>query len=282
MNGKFFSKSLQFLLLATLLLLAFFREPSHQWMFIAVFGGWAALMLLRLLAGRVLWAGRLLKKAGNGISVMRQKANAERAAKRQEPHHPQMSETSDGDESADRLLLGHLSCRITDKLKAVFPDASWQWQEKNPEQLAKGGTGRIRIEGADEYTHADVTVDGYFRISFAMMKIVSLQDAAEPVIPETEKNKPQEPVQANVADWYEWVGKEVLHEVITELNTRGYSRVFIKETGEVYVVEDGDEAVKATLNEMPGKSKWAELVEVLAAGDLRGEIDNDRLAVAWA
>ncbi|MCL1855098.1 MAG: hypothetical protein FWF86_05135, partial [Clostridia bacterium] len=115
-----------------------------------------------------------------------------------------------------------------------------------------------------------------------MMKIVSLQDAGELVIPETETAETTEPVLANVADWYEWVGKEVLHEVITELNTRGYSRVFIKETGEVYVVEDGDESVKATLKEMPGKALWAELVEVLAAGDLRGEIDNDRLSVAWA
>lgn len=287
MNGKFFSKSISLLVVAVLILLAFFREPKHQWMFIAVFGVWAACLLLRLLAGRIAGVGRLLKKAMNGISAMRQKAKAERTAERQKRHYEQITQNPDthpaGDESADKLLLGHLNCRITEKLKSVFSEATWQWQEKNPERIAKGGTGRIRIEGADEYGYADVTVDKYFRISFEMMKIVSLQDvAAGSETPEADTEETGEFVKVNVADWYEWVGKEALHEVITELNTRGYSKVFVKENGDIYVVEDGNETVKATFKDMPGKTNWAELVEVLKAGQLQGEIDNDRLIVAWA
>jgi hypothetical protein len=278
MNGKFFSKSVSFLIVATLVLTAFFRDPKYQWLYIAVFGGWFTILLLRFLAGRIAGLGRFLKKATQRIEIARRTAKPRQAKAKKETVI-----TAQADSSDDKLLLGHLSCRITDKLRAVFPDATWYWQEKSPELIARGGTGRIRIEGAEEYTHADVTVDSFFRLSFAMMKIVSLQDAAdETVTPEAVVAETPEPVQANVADWYEWIGKEVLQEVITELNSRGYSRVFIKETGEVYVVEDGDEAVKATLKEMPGKSKWMELVDVLAAGELRGEIDNDRLAVAWA
>jgi len=279
MNGKFIAGSLKFLLLATLLLLAFFREPRHQWMYIAVFGGWCAALLIRFLAGRIAWLGRLLKKAGACITAMRRKAKAIREKKRAAARATDHAETGN---AADKLLLSHLSCRVTDKLKAVFPDATWFWLEENPGRVAEGGTARIRVKGADEYTHADVTVDEFFRIGFEMIKIVSLKDIVEPVVPETENAEAHSPAQANVADWYEWVGKEALHEVITELNTRGYSRVFIKETGEVYVVEDGSEAVKAALKGMPGKSGWAELVDVLAAGDLCGEIDNDRLTVAWA
>lgn len=285
MNGKFLGKSLKFLIVALLLLLAFFREPKHQWMYIAVFGGWAVCLLIRFLAGRIVWLGRLWKKAVYGISAIRQKSRA-KSPKEKQADIP-VPVQAEQDTSTDKLLLGHLNCRITDKLKAVFPDAAWQWQEESPEHIAKGGTGRIRIEGADEYGNADVTVDKYFRISFEMMKIVSLQDVAAGS--ETSKEEPeaaaeeaQEPVMINVADWYEWVGKEALHEVITELNSRGYSRVFVKENGEIYVVEDGNESVKATMKEMPSKSAWAELVEVLKAGQLQGEIDNDRLVVAWA
>jgi hypothetical protein len=276
MNGKFFSASIKFLVLALIILLAFFREPQHQWMFITVFGGWGAVMLIRLLAGRIMWLGNAIKKAANRISTARRKAGA-----KTKPLTATQPDTSD-----EKLLLGHFSCRITDKLRAVFPGAAWQWQEKHPERIARGGTGRIRIEDAGEYTHADVTVDRCYRISFAMMKIVDLQDAAIQAAPETDTGtdaaETEEPAQASIADWFDWVGKETLYETITELNTRGYFRVYIKDTGEIYVVEDGDESVKATLNEMPERARWAELVDVLAAGDLRGEIDNDRLMVSWA
>ena len=278
MSENFFSKSLKLLMVAVLILLAFFQDPKYQWMYIAVFGFWAACLLLRILAGRILWLGQLLKKAAQGIAAMRKAAKAK---PRKEPKGTPLAVQADI--TADKLLLSHLSCRVTDKLKAVFPDAAWQWQEERPELIARGGTGRIRVEGAGEYTHADVTVDSYFRLSFAMMKIVNLLEAAYlPETSETDAAEAPEPVQASAADWFEWVGKEILLEVITELNTRGYSRVFIKETGEVYVVEEGNETVKATLKEMPGKSKWEEIVSVLAANELKGIIDNDRLAVSWA
>ena len=285
MNGKFFTKSLKFLIVAVLILFAFFREPKYQWAYFAVFGAWGAILLIRILAGRFVRLGRFLKKTVGGmIAAMRRKVKEVQREDEPQPE-PFATEQTEPDNSADKLLLGHLSCRITDKLKAVFPDAAWYWLTENPESIARGGTGRIRIEDADEYTHADVTVDNFFRLSFAMMKIRDLRDVfaeSDTAADEDETAEPQEPVQVNVADWYEWVGKEALQEVITELNSRGYSRVFIKESGEVYVVEDGNEAVKAALKEMPEESRWAELVEVLAANGLKGIINNDRLAVTWA
>jgi len=287
MNGKFFSKSVNALIVAVLILVMFFRDPKYQWLFIAVFCVWGGILLIWSFAKHLTRFGRFLKKKAKGIPAMYRKSKAENAskAKKQQELSVETQEIKqETDEASDRILLGHLSCRITEKLKSVFPDATWQWQEKLPERIAKGGTGRIRIEGADEYSHADITVDKYFRLSFAMMKIVSLKDVSgeESEAAETETPEAKETVQVNVADWYEWVGKETLHEVITELNTRGYSRVFVKETGDVYVVEDGNESVKATLKEVPDKSRWSELVDVLVAGGLSGEIDNDRLVVAWA
>jgi len=289
MNGKFFRNSVSALIAAVLILLIFFKEPKHQWMFIAVFCVWAASLLIRFLSGYIGQFWRFLKKKAKGIPAMYRKAKAKNASKAKNKQHELSVETQEikqeTDEASDRILLGHLSCRITEKLKSVFPDATWQWQEKLPERIAKGGTGRIRIEGADEYSHADITVDKYFRLSFAMMKIVNLKDVNGV---STENNSDAESDEkdpcdrVNVSDWYEWVGKEVLQEVITELNTRGYSSVFISEGGDVYVVEDGNEAVKATLKEMPVKNDWAELVDVFAAGELSGKIDNDRLVVAWA
>jgi hypothetical protein len=282
MNENSFFKSTQTLLLALLLLLAFFREPRHQWMYIAVFGLWAAFWVLRLLAGSFKRLGRLLKKTRKTIASWHQKRSA---AAKPETAAETCRRPAETDCSVDRLLMGHVNFRITDKLKAVFPDAVWKWTDAHPEQIARGGAGRIRIESAGEYTHADVMVDDRFRISFMMMKIVNLSDVAANLtdsISDTEVSEPPEPAAVNPADWYEWIGKEILHEVITELNTRGYSKVFIKETGDVYVVEDGNEAVKAVLKNLPGKYLWSDLVGVLNDNELHAKIDTDRIEVAWA
>ena len=287
MKKRVFSKSLTWLISAVIFLMCFFREPKHQWMYIAVFGIWTAFHIIRFLLKRIKNVSRGIGKIAKKISNNLKQANETAQLKEDDPPSasPAITQEPGKVSPEEKLLLGHINYRITDKLKAVFPDAEWQWQSENPEQIARGGTGRIRIIGVDNYTHADVTVDDFLRISFVMLKMVNFQDISGEVSATksaTEATFPTEPVKVDVTAWYEWVGKEVLYETITELNTRGYSRVFIKETGDIYVVEDGNEAIKARLNEMPSAEHWMELVKVLTEGDLRAEIDNGRLSVAWA
>ena len=276
MNEKyFFRKSTSFLIVACLVILAFFPQPQYQWMFFAVFGIWGASFFVRFIARRFMWLGRLPLKIK--VEIISRKAK-----KAQQKVRIQSVLAVEPEMANDKHLLGHISCRITEKLKSVFPDAIWKWQNANPGRISEGELVRICVECAGDYTHADVKVDKFYRISFVMMKIACLNDITSEAVEELDDTISDETVQVNISDWYDWLGKEILHDVITDLNIRGYSKLFVKENGDIYVVEDGDESVQANLKDMPGKSKWVELIEVLAAGDLRGEVDNDRLTVAWA
>ena len=71
------------------------------------------------------------------------------------------------------VLLRHASHRISANLKAVYPDATWEWCVENPERIAaKGGVARIRLHGAADYNFAEVTLDQDARISFHLLKMV--------------------------------------------------------------------------------------------------------------
>lgn len=57
------------------------------------------------------------------------------------------------------LLLRHVNHRISAYLKAVYPDATWEWRSPEPEKLIlHGGTGRITISGIPDYDQAEVTL----------------------------------------------------------------------------------------------------------------------------
>lgn len=273
MNVKVFTKSVSFLIVVILILLAFFREPGYQWMYFVLLGGWAVYLLIRSL-------NLLFKK----LSVNIKKLKIQLIAKRQKAYYEQLINNQEQQNciylNEDKLLITHLNHRITDKIRAFFPEAEWNWQSPHPERITKGGTGRIKIESADEYTHADVYVDKFLRLSFEMLKIVRLKDMQNDN--NAEQNQEVE-ADVNVADWFSFVGKEALNDIITDLNSRGKSRLFIKESGEVCVIDnDGDEVMKAELKNLPGKKHWSELVKILSEHGLKASADEESITVAWA
>ncbi|MDR2696259.1 MAG: hypothetical protein LBC79_07780 [Deltaproteobacteria bacterium] len=174
---------------------------------------------------------------------------------------------------ADRLLAGHLNWRITEQLRSVYPEAVWQWQTAHPARVAQGGIGRILLYGAGGYTHADVTVDGYYRISLDMLEVTPLQ---------TLLGNPPPPVPVDPAEWFETFGRQALTDVIMDLNPRGYTRMYLRENGEVYTLEGGAESVKETLQHMPGKAMWQELCAVFTRQGLNAAAEPDRIVLTWA
>lgn len=269
MNGKTFTKSLKYLALSILVIVAFFSAPKYQWMYFAVFGCWLLFTLICFIASRS-------KKISGKLKHAKQKYKKVKA----ECIRPEFL-NSDEDDSSAKVLLTHLGCRITDKLKSAYPDATWKWACANPELIAGGGTGRIKTSGTGEFNYADVTVDGFFRISFSMMKIVDLTDM-ESRKPDTEDTATRPPEAVDVSVWFDLIGRETLTDVITELNTCGHSRLYIKENGEVCVVEDGLEVRKEELKNLPGKGTWEALTDVLASNGLSANVEADRIAVSWS
>lgn len=269
MKTKIFNRSIQLLILAMLVIMAFFRGPHSQWLVIGAVGAWA----LFILTAFIVTHSKVMKEKISKLIAIRPKGKVK-------------ANTFIVPEIADppeKILLRHVNCRITDKLKSAYPDATWEWCEETPVKLAaKGGTGRIKTSETGEYNYADVTIDQYARIKFNMMKIVSLDDAvtasegtAAPVKTEAE------PV-VDVGVWYDLMGRDVLQEIITELNAHGHSYLVIKELGEVCIVDnDGHETKLEELENLPKKKWWSELAKVFCDNGLKTSVEEDRIILSW-
>ena len=279
MNEKILNRSISWMFAALLLILSFIRGPIQAWMLAAVFAAWVIYLAARLLLPRVkVW---FAKRKGTN------KRPKKRRAVKKQRDIPVPEETSsvlvEGSE-LERLLLGHISCRISEKLKSAYPQATWQWCSPQPESIIRGGTGRIRTFNTEDYTHAEVTVGEYFKIAFKMMKIVDFSAAANSGPEETADTKSTNEAEPQVVDpavWYDLVGREVLTGLIRDWSTRGHSMLHIAEDGKVFFTEGADEIQAEELKEFPTKQYWPELAKCLEKDDLKTQLQENRMEVLW-
>lgn len=277
MNEKIFNRSISLMFVVLLLILSFIRGPIQPWILAAVFATWAV-----YLASRLLFPKSWFSKRNHPAK----RSKKPRAAKKL-TDVPVSAEAPtvlvEGGE-LERLLLGHISCRISEKLKSAYPQATWQWCSQQPESIIRGGTGRIRTFNTEEYTHAEVTVGEYFKIGFKMMKIVDFSavdnigtsEEADKEIPAEAEPRVVDPVV-----WYDLVGRDVLTSLIREWSTRGHSMLHITEDGKVYFTEGADEIGAEELKEFPTKQYWPELAKCLEKDDLKAQVLDNRVMVAW-
>lgn len=270
MEAKIFTKSIQFLILAMLVIMALFRGPHSQWLIIGAVGIWVLFILTTFAVN----GSKSIKEKISNLMAKRPKRQKRKA---QTFIVPEISDPP------EKILLRHVNCRITDKLKSAYPNATWEWWEEAPVKLAaKGGTGRIKTSETGEYNYADVTIDRFARIKFNMMKIVSLDDAvavsenaAAPVKTEAEP-------MVDVEVWYDLMGRDALQEIITELNAHGHSCLIIKELGEVCVMDgDGNETKLEELENLPKKKWWSELAKVFRDNGLKTIIEENHIILSW-
>ena len=218
----------------------------QHYLYLAVISAWAGFLLLRRL-----WRKRPRPRR--------------RQAKRKQ-------RKASLDKRMDQLLLGHLNWRITEKLQSVYPEATWQWQTADPVRIAQGGIARVLLYGAGGHTHADVVADGYGRIALELLEITPLRTPPG--------SRPPNPVSP--AEWFDRHGRHVLTALVNELNPRGYTRMYLRENGEVFTLRGGNEFVEETLRHMPGKALWRELCAVITRMGLSAEEEPDRIAISWA
>lgn len=195
------------------------------------------------------------------------------------PANP-LSSFNQGAEPVELLLLRHVNHRISAYLKAVYPDVKWEWCEKNPERIIRqGGVGRIRVFGAADFDHADVTVDQQANITCNMIHIVPLAntlggtDGSESLPP----NK--QPVDPQI--WYELQGRKVLEALVADLNSRGHSSLTLHENGDICTTESDAEVAREHLANFPEKLYWPRLVQVFERNGLAAEITAEGIQVSW-
>lgn len=95
----------------------------------------------------------------------------------------------------------------------------------------------------DGYNFADVTFDQNGGINCALVNIVPLKqpNAPHPSVSDTEDTAeapaamPKQPDPVDPQVWYEVQGRKVLEALITDLHSRGYNSLTIRENGDIAI-----------------------------------------------
>lgn len=288
MQKTIFTKSLRILIISLLLLAVFFQKERSQVLMIVVFLVWLSITITIILR-------QPFKNLINKLKRQTAKYVNTNASHPLEPlcesekttyKNPIASPIIHQEvllEHQDEMMLHHIALRITDKLKSAYPHATWQWQGKPLLQnILQGSTVRIAVEDMAEFTHADITFDRFGRIHVEPMILGSfaVPSVSDVIDTETETAIPEPPV-VDVNVWYELIGQKALENIITELNTNGYTKLSIKENGDIVINRQKKEMVQATLDAFPGKPYWEELITVLEENELKGKITGSNLQVSW-
>ena len=261
--------SVSILIGAVIAVLAFVRGDATIWLLLGIFALWGIWVVGFLLMP-------MIQKAKKT-----QKRKAQIKAKYREGYGASQQNTpsqAEGD-NATQLLMRHVNLRITGYIRSIYQKATWEWCEKNPENLIlNGGIGRIRVHGIEEYDHADIKVDKLGEISCSMLKTVPLDilngsDTAEDTLP---PNK--QPVNTQI--WFELQGRTILENAIADLNSRGYSTLTIREDGDVLIHQD-DDLAHDHLSGFPAKVYWPQLVKVFQGEGMAAEIIPNGIQVTW-
>lgn len=256
------------------------KKSSPIWNSIGVLAG-AVILILALAHGTPRTV--LLSAAGTVWMFWLALVLLGRAGQTEHPrrrHHRQPKRTAfDYDApTAEQLLLCHVNHRISARLLAAHPDATWEWCVKDPVQLiCKGGTGRIRVFGIPDYDYADIRLDRHANLGCNLIRVMPLdgQDGNE-----EEKLPPnKQPVDPRI--WYEEQGRELLERLVADLNSRGHSRLTLTEDGGICIQEDAEEVPVGHFVSFPEKVYWPGLVKALEGDGLAADATAQGIQVTW-
>lgn len=270
MNQK---KSLWFgvslLIVAVLVIMAFVRNNAQTRLLASAFAVWAIWAALAF--ALPYWNERRHEK----LRAERRKKRETAVTRANAFYVPDITEPS------GLILQRHVNYRISGYLKSAYPDVTWEWCEEAPEKIiTKGGVGRIRLFGVPDFNYADVLFDQQANINCSMLKIVPLSEmhpaaaAAPDEIPQ-----PHQPVDPQV--WYEVQGRKILEELVTDLNSRGYSSLTIRNNGDVCICQGDDEKPQTAFENLPEKVYWPRLVKVFEREGLAANVTDDSIVLSW-
>lgn len=263
------SGSITILIGAVIAIMALVRGPWQVWLLLGVFTLWGLWVVLVLLLPYMEQAKR-----------RRQRQQRERRLHAEGINQSTFTVPELEEPVPDDLLLRYANHRILAYLHSIYSGAYFEWCEKRPAELIRNnGTGRIRLYGVKEFDHADISFSKDATIKCDMLKIVPLSQlgAAQGEDASIPPNK--QPVDPRI--WYETQGRSVLETLIADLNSRGHSKVTLRENGDI-CIQQGDDAVSQEhLSNFPQKVYWPRLVEVLESNGLAAEVTAQGILVSW-
>lgn len=260
--------SISFLVVAVLAIMAFVRG---NWMIPLLIGAFAIWGLWAFMALGV----PVLRIRGAKREQQRQELEAERARKAAETARI----AAESSPEAAQVLLRHVNRRISEHLKALYPEARWEWKTKEPTLLAiHGGIGRIRVYGVPDYEYADVELEQSGTLSCSLIQHLTVSNAEQNPPPRAPDQQDMDP-----RAWYERQGRKTLEALIADLDSRGHHCLLLKEDGSICVrpMDSDEETVQGTLQDFPEKPTWPDLVKVLEQAGLAATARDECITVAW-
>ena len=258
------------LVVAVLTITAFFRGEWQLGLLITAFTVWSVYAVFRHLLPY--------------IQEQQQRREAKVLRQHYEHRRAKQQAFSDVDISDPMsvVLLRHASHRISASLKAVYPDATWEWCVSDPEKIvAKGGTGRIRLHGVKDYNYAEVNLDQEAKISFQLLKVVPFGADEQPADSKEPAPAPRRVREVDPQVWYEKKGKAVLSNLIADLNSRGHSSLTILDDGNISIIQADKEVKQAACESVPERTYWPRLVKVFEREGIAADATAKGLVLSW-
>ena len=177
-----------------------------------------------------------------------------------------------------KLFVQQTYYRIQEKMRTKFPNVSVEISEYELYKIAcEGKTIYAAIDQAEHYTHLSVALAKNGDLIMNLFSLVNLDmihqttDQIQQVIEE----------DSQVEQWFERKGQQLLTELLTNMNARGYSKISINEEGDVMVREDGRNCVKDYFKEIPPKKDWQKLKELMSKDGVNVQVSARYLKFAW-
>lgn len=266
------------LIVVTLAITAFIRGNAQFWLYAISFAVWSAWTVVYFLIP-------FIKEERHRTEAQRIRKECEKQyAKKPRFIVPEISDP------INLVLLRHANFRISAYLQSIYPEATWEWREEYPERIiAKGGTGRIRLFGVAGFNYADVTFNQNADINCSLVNVVPLiqqtaPNASADETMEAAKVPEMTPKQQNPIDpqvWYEVQGRKVLEALITDLHSRGYSSLTIRENGDIAIKQADSEKVKTAFESVPEKMYWTKLCKVFEREGMAANITDGGILLTW-
>ena len=181
----------------------------------------------------------------------------------------------------NKRIFQLFSLLITEKLVAVYPNVTWTFVSKNSLEVALyGGCCRISLTHAEENNFAEVNCDAEGRININLIKVNELPNKDIPF------KFPQENInhsKFNLDEWFSTVGNEELTNIVIEMNSNGFNKLFINADGEVFtsISNDSRDSLIKKIENFPIKDYWASLINKFDDIGLKVKEENENLVVTW-
>lgn len=255
------------LIVAVLAITAFVRGAWQFWLLFAAFAVWCTYAVYKYL-----------------LPFLREQRDRKEAKTLRQHYEQNVKKRTftevDVSDPVSVVLLRHANHRISSKLKALYPDATWEWCTEHPERIvAKGGVGRICLHNAGDYNYGEVILDQEARICFKLLKLVSYEEEANPSI--GDKPTPKQVQEIDPQIWYEKKGKAVLANLIADLNSRGHSSLTILEDGSISISQADSDIKKPAFESVPERIYWPRLIKVFEREGIAANAADHGLVLSW-